>query len=206
MVLKTEIKPDENQFLAEEGYYQVQKFGFIVSNSSEICPLNNCKYSVQNTQFRPNSVGEGYVFEGRLTVIAVEDGVEKSEFYYFNVGFDKKSEEERNGTTIQFLEATSGLGTFSFIPGIDYKIINATLLVDKKKPIIDNLWRKTPPRSILNFQLTASLPVTLTNFLTCLDTSYVSPQGLWYICRCLRFPKNVSERTYQIIHKEYHVI
>jgi hypothetical protein len=26
------------------------------------------------------------------------------------------------------------MGTFSFIPGIDYKIINATLLVDKKSP------------------------------------------------------------------------
>ena len=51
MVLKTEFKPDENQFLAEDGYYQVQKFGLIVSNSSEIFPLNNCKYSVQNTHF-----------------------------------------------------------------------------------------------------------------------------------------------------------
>ena len=76
----------------------------------------------------------GYIFEGRLTVTTVEDGVKKSEFYYFNVGFDKTTEKERNGTTIQFLEATSGLGTFSFIPGIDYKIINATLLVDKKSP------------------------------------------------------------------------
>ena len=91
---------------------------------------------MQNTQFRPNSAGEGYVFEGRLTVIAVEDGAEKSEFYYFNVGIDKKSEEERNGTTIQFLEATSGLGTFSLIPGIDYNIINATLLVDKESPLL----------------------------------------------------------------------
>jgi hypothetical protein len=134
MVLKAEFKPDENQFLAEDGYYQIQKFGFMVSNSSEICPLNNCKYSVRNTQFRPNSVGEGYVFEGRLTVIAIEDGVEKSEFYYFNVDFDKTSEEERNGTAIQFLEATSVSGTFSFIPGIDYSIINATFLIDKKSP------------------------------------------------------------------------
>jgi hypothetical protein len=134
MVLKAEFKPDDNQFLAEAGYYQVQKFGFIVSNSSEICPLNNCKFSVQNTQLRPNSVGEGYVFEGGLTVIAVEDAVEKSEFYYFNVGFDKSSEEGRNGTAIQFLDATSVLGTFSFIPGIDYNIINATLVVDKKNP------------------------------------------------------------------------
>jgi hypothetical protein len=136
MALKAQFKLDENQFLAEDGYYQVQKFGFIVSNSSEICPLNNCKYGVENTQFRPNSVGGGYVFGGRLTVIAVEDGVEKSEFYYFNVGFDKTSEEERNGTTIQFLEATFGLGTFSLIPGIDYDIINATLLVDKKSPLL----------------------------------------------------------------------
>jgi hypothetical protein len=136
MVLKAEFIPDENQFLAEDGYYQVQKFGFIVSNSSEICPLNNCKYSVQNTQFRPNSVGKGYVFEGRLTVIGVEDDVEKSDFYYFNVGFDKTSEERRNGTAIQFLEGTSVSGTFSFIPGIDYSIINATLLVYKKSALL----------------------------------------------------------------------
>jgi hypothetical protein len=80
MVLKAEFKPDENQFLAEDGYYQVQKFGFIVSNGSEICPLNNCKYGIDNTQFRPNSVSGGYVFEGRLSVTTIEDGVEKSEF------------------------------------------------------------------------------------------------------------------------------
>jgi hypothetical protein len=134
MVLKAQFKPDANQFLANDGYYQVQKFNFVASNDSEICPLNNCKYGVQNTQFRPNSVSGGYVFEGRLTVTTSEDGVKKSEFYYFNVGLDKTSEEERNGTTIQFLEATSGLGTFSLIPGIDYNLINATLLVDKKSP------------------------------------------------------------------------
>jgi hypothetical protein len=136
MVLKAQFRPDENQFLAKDGYYQIQKFNFVASNDSEICSLNKCKYGVQNTQFRPNSVSGGYVFEGRLTVIAVEDGVEKSEFYYFNVGFDKTSEEERNGMAVQFLEATSGLGTFSFIPGIDYNIINATLLVDKESPLL----------------------------------------------------------------------
>jgi len=103
---------------------------------SEICPLNNCKYTVENTQFRPNSISGGYVFEGRLTVTTVEDGIEKSEAYYFNVGFDKTSEEKRNGKTIQFLETTYGLGTFSLIPGIDYNITNATLLVDKKSPLL----------------------------------------------------------------------
>ena len=136
MVLKAQFKPDENQFLAKDGYYQVQKFNFVASNDSEICPLNNCKYGVQNTQFRPNSVSSGYVFEGRLTVTTIEDGVKKSEFYYFNVGFDKTSEKEINGTNIQILEAPFGLGMFSFIPGIDYNIINATLLVDKESPLL----------------------------------------------------------------------
>ena len=134
MRLIAQFKPEENEFLAKDGYYQVQKFGFVASNGSEICPLNNCIYSVENTQFRPNSPNVGYVFEGRLTVTTVEDGMKKSDFYYFNVGFDKTSEEERNGTNIQFLEATSGLGKFSLIPGIDYNITNATLLLDKKNP------------------------------------------------------------------------
>ena len=136
MELKAQFKLDENQFLAEGGYYQVQKFSFIASNGSEICPLNNCKYGVENSQFRPYSVSGGYIFEGRLTVTTVEDGVKKSEFYYFNVGFDKKHERERDGTTIQFSEATFGPGKFSFIPRIDYNIINATLLVDKESPLL----------------------------------------------------------------------
>ena len=134
MRLIAQFKPEENEFLAKDGYYQVEKFDFVASNGSEICPLNNCIYSVENTEFRPNSPNAGYVFEGRLTVTTVEDGMKKSEYYYFNVGFDKKSEEERTGTIIQLLETTTGLGKFSLIPGFDYNITNATLLVDKKNP------------------------------------------------------------------------
>jgi hypothetical protein len=129
-----QFKPEENEFLANDGYYQVEKFDFVASNGSEICPLNNCIYSVENTEFRPNSPNAGYIFEGRLTVTTIEYGIKKSEFYYFNVVFDKKSEEERTGTNIQFLEATSGLGKFNLIPGFDYNIANATLRVDKKNP------------------------------------------------------------------------
>jgi hypothetical protein len=134
MRMIAQFKPEKNEFLAKGGYYQIQKFGFVASKGSEICPLNNCTYSVENTQFRPNSPNVGYIFEGRLSVTTVEDGIKKSDFYYFNVGFDKTSERERTGTNIQFLEATSGLGKFSLIPGFDYNITNATLLVDKKNP------------------------------------------------------------------------
>jgi len=134
MRLMAQFKPEENEFLAKDGYYQVEKFDFVASNGSDICPLNNCVYSVENTEFRPNSPNVGYVFEGRLTVTNMKDDMRKSEFYYFNIGFDKTCEEERNRTNIQFLEATFGLGKFSLIPGIDYNITNATLLLDKKNP------------------------------------------------------------------------
>jgi hypothetical protein len=95
-----------------------------------------CFLFVEDTEFRPNSPNVGYVFEGRLTVTIIEYGIKKSEFYFFNVGFDKKSEEERTGTNIQFLEATSGLAKFNLIPGFDYNITNATLLLDKKNPTL----------------------------------------------------------------------
>jgi len=144
IVLKAQFKPDENQFLAEDGYYQVQNFNFVASNDSQICPSNNCKYGVGNTQFRPNSISGGYVFEGRLSVTAIEVGVEKPEFYYFNVAFDKASEMDKNGTTVQILKTPSELGSFSFIPGIDYNIINATLLIDKENPILKIYGERAP--------------------------------------------------------------
>ena len=136
MRLTAQFKPEENEFLAKDGYYQVQKFVFFATNSSEICPLNNCIYSMDNTELRPNSPNVGYVFEGRLTVTTIEDSMKKSEFYYFNVGFDKTSKEERTGTNLKLLEATSELEKFNLIPGIDYNITNATLLLDKKNPLL----------------------------------------------------------------------
>src|SRR5215510_6895766 len=113
MRLIAQFKPEENEFLAKDGYYQVEKIDFVASNGSEICPLNNCIYSVENTEFRPNSPNVGYVFEGRLTVTTIEDKMRKSDYYYFNVGFDKTREVERNGMNIEFLETSSGLGKFS---------------------------------------------------------------------------------------------
>ena len=55
----------------------------------------------------------------------------------------KKHESERNGTIIQFLEATIGMEIFDWIPGIDYNIINATLLVDKESPLLTIYGQRT---------------------------------------------------------------
>jgi hypothetical protein len=129
IILKAEMKPHSNQFMPE-GYFEIKKFGFIPSDGSEICPLNNCKYTVEDGQFS-SGFGGGYSFSGKLKVTTQEGDVKKSKFYDFNVPLDKTSEEERNGETLQSLEGTFGLG-----PHISYDITNATMKVDDKNPIL----------------------------------------------------------------------
>jgi hypothetical protein len=137
ITLKAQMKPDE--FLADNGYYQVKKFGFVASNNSEICPSNNCKYTVENGQLRSNKVTGGYVFRGQIKVTTEESDVKKSKFYDFRVNLDKTGEEERNGETLQSLGGTFGLGQ-----DITYDITNATLKVDDKNPIITIQAERSP--------------------------------------------------------------
>ena len=136
MALKAQLKPDPNEFLAKDGWYQIKNFVFVASNGSEICASNSCKYSTENTQFSPNTYSGGYVFEGRLKVTTTADNIKKSTFYDFRVDLNKASEEENNGKTKQFLEGTFGLGKDKFNPEIVYDITNGTLLLSGKSPIL----------------------------------------------------------------------
>ena len=143
ITLKAEMKPHSNQFMPE-GYFEIKNFGFVPSEGSEICPTNNCKYSVENGQFSPNTYSGGYTFEGRLKVTTQEGDIKKSKFYDFNVNLDKTSEEERNGETLQFLEGTFGLGKDTYNPEISYDITNATLKVDGKNPVLTIQGERSP--------------------------------------------------------------
>jgi len=126
--LKALMKPSSNQFLKD--YFDVKKFGFVASNGSEICPQNNCKYTVEDGQISPGYSGD-YFFEGKLKVTTQEGDTKKSKFYDFSEFFDKISEEERNGQTVEMLGGKLSLG-----PDITYDITNATLKVDDKNPIL----------------------------------------------------------------------
>ena len=143
LTLKAEMKPSSNQFLGE-GYFDIKNFGFVPSAGSEICPQNNCKYTVENGQFSPNTYSGGYTFEGRLKVTTQEGDVKKSKFYDFRVDLDKTSEEERNGEILQSLEGTFGLGKDTYNPEISYDITNATLKVDEKNPVLTIQGERTP--------------------------------------------------------------
>lgn len=143
ITLKAELKPDDNQFLAEDGYYDIRKFGFVASNGSELCPQNNCKYGVEQGQFNPDYSG-GYSFDGRLKVTIEDDDAKKSKFYDFSASLAKTSEEERDGETLQFLEGTFGFGENQFSPEISYEITNATLKVEEKNPVLTIQAEKSP--------------------------------------------------------------
>jgi len=136
MKLQAQLKPHDSQGLADSGWYQIKKFGFVASHNSDICPKNNCKYTVENGQFSPNTITGGYVFQGNLKVTAQEDDVKKSKFYKFFVTLDKIGEEEAKGKTSQSLGGTFGFGENMFSPDIMYYIYNATLQVDKKSPTL----------------------------------------------------------------------
>jgi hypothetical protein len=145
MGLKAQLKPHENEFFADEGYYQIEKFGFVSSNGSEICPSDNCKYSVENGELSALTNMSGrYGFEGKLKVTTVTEDVSRSKFYDFAVYLDKTGEEERNGETVEILEGTFGLGSDIFNPEISYDITNATLKVDDKNPILTIEGERSP--------------------------------------------------------------
>jgi hypothetical protein len=143
ITLKAEMKPHSNQFMPE-GYFEIKKFGLVATNGSEICPLNNCKYGVENGEFSPNTYSGGYTFNGRLKVTTQEGDVKKSKFYDFRVDLDKSSEEERNGEVLQSLEGTFGLGKDTYNPEISYDITNATLKVDEKSPVLTIQAERSP--------------------------------------------------------------
>lgn len=142
MALKAQLKPDSSPYLADNGYYQVKKFGFVVNNGSEICPSNNCKFTVENTRFYPNTSTGGYVFDGRLKVTTIDDNIKKSKFYDFYVLLNKDSEEEIDGKITEFLGGKFGFGKNKFNPEFRYEITNATLTTGKN-PILSIQGEKT---------------------------------------------------------------
>jgi len=142
VTLKAEMKPHSNEFMPE-GYFEVKKFGFITTDGSEVCPTNNCKYTVEDGEFS-NSYDGGYSFNGKLKVTTQEGDVKKSKFYDFSVDLDKAGEEERNGETLQFLEGTFGLGKDTYNPEISYDITNATLKLDDKNPVLTIQGERSP--------------------------------------------------------------
>jgi hypothetical protein len=142
LAIKAQLKPHENNFLADDGYYQIKKFGSRTSNGSSICPSNSCKYGVEEGQFY--TISGNYVFEGRLKVTTAEDGTKKTQFYNFRSDLEKSSEVELGGDVTLFLEGDFALGKNVFSPDMKFDITNATLAGGEKNPILTLQGERSP--------------------------------------------------------------
>jgi hypothetical protein len=120
------LQPHENDFLAEDGYYQVSSFQLSVNNSQDLCPTGNCEYTIEEGEFRPNSFTGGYTLEARLKATVTEGDTKNSKFFLLNGDLEKVGLEETTSKLTEFLEGTLGLGGTAFDPDIEYNVANGT--------------------------------------------------------------------------------
>jgi hypothetical protein len=111
-----------------------------VSKGSTLCPSGDCRYSIEDTYFTPSYRG-GYTFTGLLKVSVVSNNTINSKFYPMRAELDKIGSEERGGQITEFLGGTIGFGgdmlrCIGCRPEFEYKVDNATLLVNPSAPVL----------------------------------------------------------------------
>ena len=114
--MEIHFKPDENEFLAKDGYYQIYASGVNSTIGGTLCPSGSCQYNIENGHFRPNTASGGYIFEGILKVGVVTNDTVNSKFYPFRVDLDKTASQEKQGRTTEVLTGSIGFGRNTFSP------------------------------------------------------------------------------------------
>src|ERR687892_2665175 len=78
--INAEFEPHENEFLADDNYWQLDAFGFNVSLNSSICPTGNCEFEFEDGQINTDFSGD-WVLTGRLKVGVETDEGTRSTLY-----------------------------------------------------------------------------------------------------------------------------
>ena len=126
ILMLIQLKPHENEFLADDGYYQVSSFQINVNNSQELCPTGNCEYNIEDGEFRPNSYSGGYILEGKLKSTVTEGDTKNSKFFLIQADLDKVGSEETPSKLTELLEGEIGFGGTTFDPDFEYEVVNGT--------------------------------------------------------------------------------
>jgi hypothetical protein len=134
--MQVQLQPHENEFLAEDGWYEVDSFQMTANNAQELCPTNNCQYDIENGEFSTNSYTGGYVFDGQLKVSVTEGDSTSSKFHEMRADLGKSGSEETPSGTTEILDGDIGFGENIFMPDFEYQVVNGTLEVDEQSPVI----------------------------------------------------------------------
>lgn len=111
LTMTVNLQTHENEFLANQGYFQVNTLDVNASKGGKICPSGDCQYSIENSQFSPNTLTGGYVFKGLLKVsVTAADGTVNSKFYPMRADLDKTASQEKEGQTSEILDGSIKFG------------------------------------------------------------------------------------------------
>jgi hypothetical protein len=119
--MKVQLEPHENEFLRDDGYYQVSDFAIAISNSSELCPTGNCEFDLDGGEMT-NEISPG---ERQLTgKLRVNTG-DSTKIMDLFATWQTIEERQQGGKGIQVVEGTLDAGNDPMNP--DYQCqINGT--------------------------------------------------------------------------------
>jgi hypothetical protein len=134
--LRADLYPNENEFLADDGWYKINSFQFTTNSTEEFCPSNSCGYDIEDGEFRPDDFSGGYVLDGKLKVSTAEGDTIKSKFYLLNADLKKAGSEESSSGLTEILEGRIGFGGTTYEPEFQYKVVNRTFEVHEQSPTL----------------------------------------------------------------------
>jgi hypothetical protein len=130
--------PDESEYT--DNTYTINKFEMSVTNNSQICPSNNCKFQFTEGELRQNTVSSNlYPMTGILRVGTQEDPeTMRYKVYDTNVNFKIFETLEKPNEIIHFVDGTINIGDSSNSK-FEYKIINASLTIADSGDVVLDL-------------------------------------------------------------------
>lgn len=120
LTAKIQLVPHENKNL--DDYYQVANFGFVLSNSSQLCPSGNCKYELEGGTMQAERISGERSLTGRITI----DAGDSKNMIELHASWNTVKELKQNSVTVQVIKGILDLGTSQFNPENKYQI-NGTL-------------------------------------------------------------------------------
>jgi hypothetical protein len=121
IALKVQFEPHENQFLADNDWYQISDFAFTASNNSKLCPSLSCEYGLIDGEMREAFATGEKSLDGKFII----NTGESKKIFDVRANWEAVKERDVNGDLSQLIEGKLEIG-IGINPQFEYAI-NGTL-------------------------------------------------------------------------------